>query len=645
MARARSGRAAAGAACVLAVVAAAAMLGLDGRSDGVRAAEAKAGPYRSPEDVAWSPDGTCLAVSDHTAASLVLIDAAGAKVAREVALKGEPMGVAWAADGKKVYVAELGAGTVAEVDAEGGKVVRRLPVGLRPAGVAVAAKRQLLLACNTATNDVSVVDLASGKEKTRIRASRDPFAVAVTPDERLALVTNLAPAMSAADPSVSAVVSLLDLETLGPAAEIRLPAGSTLVRQAAVSADGKWAYVAHTVGRTTLPTTQLERGWVNTNALSILDLEKRCHYATVLLDYLFEGAANPWGVALAKDGKTAWVTLSGIHQVARIDLANLHKMLVGEAPEGDAAKRSTPTVWADIKKDPKNREALVNDLAALYGPGLIVRTAVPCNGPRGIALAPDGGRLAIAGYYTGEVLLVDPATCKVAGKVALGPVREPDPVRRGEIVFNDATQCFQHWLSCATCHPDDARTDGMNWDLLNDGIGNPKNTKSLLLADKTPPMMAHGVREDMAMASLSGFRFILFREPEKADVEAVKAYLVSLTPAESPYLVKGKLSARAKKGKAVFESSKTACASCHEGALFTNLKVYDVGTRGPLDSRAEFDTPTLIELWRTAPYLHHGEATTLQEVFTKFNSKDQHGKTSHLSKQELDDLVEYLLSL
>lgn len=36
---------------------------------------------------------------------------------------------------------------------------------------------------------------------------------------------------------------------------------------------------------------------------------------------------------------------------------------------------------------------------------------------------------------------------------------------------------------------------------------------------------------------------------------------------------------------------------------------------------------------------------TLQEAFTKFNLKDEHGKTSQLSKEELDDLVEYLLSL
>jgi cytochrome c peroxidase len=58
-----------------------------------------------------------------------------------------------------------------------------------------------------------------------------------------------------------------------------------------------------------------------------------------------------------------------------------------------------------------------------------------------------------------------------------------------------------------------------------------------------------------------------------------------------------------------------------------------------------FDTPTLVELWRTAPYLHDGSATTMREVLTTRNPGDQHGKTSALSAQELDDLCAYLLSL
>lgn len=88
------------------------------------------------------------------------------------------------------------------------------------------------------------------------------------------------------------------------------------------------------------------------------------------------------------------------------------------------------------------------------------------------------------------------------------------------------------------------------------------------------------------------------------------------------------------------------CATCHPPGLFTDLKPYDAGTRGLSDKPADqFDTPTLVECWRTAPYLHDGSAATLREVLTTRNPEDRHGKTSHLTPPQLDDLVEYILSL
>ncbi|MBM4017978.1 MAG: hypothetical protein FJ288_06550 [Planctomycetes bacterium] len=604
--------------------------------------------WRSPQEVRFSPDGRFLAVCDGPAGTLTIIDAAAGQVAREVRLDGKPAGVAWSPDGKKVYVAEFGAGTVAEVDAAGAKVLRRMAVGPRPVGVALAPRRQLLIACGGVTNDVSVVDLASGKEKGRVRTPREPYFAAVVPDESLAVVGNLLPLGSAADPQTSACVSLIDLAAMKPVADIRLPGGSTAARGIAISPDGKWAYIVHTVGRTTLPTTQLERGWVNTNAFSIIDLGAKAVEATLLLDRLSEGAADPWGAVLSKDAGTLWVSLAGVHQVARVDLGGLHALLKGEAPPSAAGApaRYLPDTWAEIKKDPARKKFLVNDLAALYAAGLLARTPVDGKGPRGIDLAPDGSRLAVAMYFSGTVLLADPQTGKVTAKVRLGPDGEDNIARRGQRIFHDANYCFQHWLSCATCHPEDGRADGLNWDLLNDGLGNPKNARSLVWSHRTPPTMSHGVRATMEVAVVAGFRHIQFYEPEADELQAVQAYLRTLEPLPSPYLeAKGELSEAAKRGRKVFESPGTGCSTCHPAPLFTDLAIYNVGTRRPLDQGDEFDTPTLVELYRTGPYLHNGEAVTLEELFTKFNEKGAHGTTKDLSKQELADLVAYLLSL
>jgi len=57
------------------------------------------------------------------------------------------------------------------------------------------------------------------------------------------------------------------------------------------------------------------------------------------------------------------------------------------------------------------------------------------------------------------------------------------------------------------------------------------------------------------------------------------------------------------------------------------------------------DTPTLKGVWETGPYLHDGSAPTVMEVLTAANAGDRHGKTSHLSVLEKDNLAAFLLQL
>lgn len=607
-------------------------------------------PFRSAQDAAWTDCGKKLVVTDHTAECLAVFDAKG-KLLKEIKLKGKPWSVVFS-KAPTCYVAEYDAGTVAEVSIKEGKVVRRIKVGPKPTCLAVAKKANLLLVANYGLKCVSVIDLASGKEKARIPTPAAPQGIAVTPDESLALVANLSPAGDATSASQAACVSVIDLKALKKKPDITLTPGSINLRDIVVSPDGKWAYTAHALGRFTLPTTQLDRGWVNTNAVSIIDVASGKLYASVLLDRLMEGAADPWGLDISPDGKTLYIALSGVHQVARLDLESLHLLCEGkDIPADKPAPGNTPrhlsALWAEIKKDPAHRTMLANDLAALYGAGLLVRTPIKANGPRGLALSPDGKTLATACYYGGKAVMTCATTDKQTAVAELPNQPEMTAVRRGEMVFHDGTQSFQHWLSCSTCHPDGARSDGLNWDLLNDGIGNPKNSRSLLLSPKTPPAMSLGVRSDFAVASAAGFRFILFREPQSDELDAVKDYIASLTPEKSPYrTAEGKLTAKAAKGKTIFESKQAGCSRCHPGPLFTDLKMYDVGTRGELDrDMSSFDTPTLIEMWRTAPYLHDGSAPTLRDVLIDRNKGDKHGKTSHLKPDEIDALIEYLNSL
>jgi cytochrome c peroxidase len=263
-------------------------------------------------------------------------------------------------------------------------------------------------------------------------------------------------------------------------------------------------------------------------------------------------------------------------------------------------------------------------------------------GPRSVTLT--GSTAWVGNYFTDTVSAINLAAPRPrAESIPLGPAPEMTVVRKGEFFFNDATICFQGWQSCASCHSSDARVDGLNWDNLNDGIGNPKNVKSLLQAHQTPPSMWLGVRSNAYHGVRMGIRNSLFTVQPESTAVAIDEYLKSLTPMPSPFLIQGKLSPAAERGKKIFLDERTECSSCHRGPYYTDMKFHHVGTIGKFDNPTNrFDTPTLIEIWRTGPYLHDGRAATLREVF---DDKDEHGMVSHLTPQEMDDLLEFLLSL
>ena len=69
--------------------------------------------------------------------------------------------------------------------------------------------------------------------------------------------------------------------------------------------------------------------------------------------------------------------------------------------------------------------------------------------------------------------------------------------------------------------------------------------------------------------------------------------------------------------------------------------------RNPDTSRqqGDFDTPHLTNIYDSAPYLHDGTAYSLEEIWTRFNTYDKHGVTNDLTKDQLNQLIEYLKTL
>lgn len=596
-------------------------------------------PALSPSALAASADGKTLYLAEATAARVAFFDTTTRTITGGVAVPGVPLGLALAGDGSRLFVTcAAPESTVCVIDPVKSEVVAKIATGHTTVAPVLSPDGRTLFVCNRFNNEVAFLDVGQGEVTRRVRVPREPISAVITPDGRFLFVANHLQAGRSDAEFVAASISVIEVAAGEVRREIALPNGSTLVRDLRLSPDGRHAVVAHQLSRFQLPTTQLERGWVNTSAITLIDVAKAERINTVLLDNIDAGAANPWGVAWSADGKTLCVTHAGTHELSVIDFpALLAKLDRFNDPE--AARK------IDALSASRTAAEVPNDLSFLVGVRTRLRWPAADRGPR--ALAITGSLVWVGNYFSDSLTLVDLAAARPAPvPIALGPVRPLSLARQGELYFNDASLCFQGWQSCSSCHSSDARVDSLNWDNLNDGIGNPKNSKSLLLGPQTPPAMWLGVRSNSYVSVRTGIRNSLFTVQPPEVALAIDAYMDSLKPIPSPLLVSGKLSPAAERGKALFASDEVGCAPCHRGEIYTDLKFHDVGTVGKYDqSTNRFDTPTLIEVWRTAPYLHDGRAASMRDVLTTCNPGDQHGTTSHLTPAQIDDLVSFVLSL
>ncbi len=578
----------------------------------------EASDYSSPIALTLSSEGSILYVAELTGESVAIIDTTTGQLTKRIPIGSRVNGLTLSADNKTLYVtAGQENGRLISINTTDGKILQNLSTGHTPTSPKITTDGRLLLVCNRYKNTVSIFRLDSNMNEVSIAVPREPIAAAITPDNRLAVVANHLQAGRSDVNHIAAVVSLIDLTTQRKLMDIGLPNGSGGLRDVCISPDGRYAYVTHLLARFQLPTTQVDRGWMNTNAFSIIDLQNRKWLTTVLLDEMDLGAANPWGIACSADGRLICVCHSGTHEVSMINRIALHKKI---------------TESTDLMK-------IANDFSFLNG--LRLRIPLSGKGPRSVVLYENKAYVGL--YFSDVVDVIDLSRTEdvIAATLSLGSKQTTSDIRRGEMIFNDGEKCFQKWQSCASCHPDGSM-DAMNWDLLNDGVGNHKNVKSLLLSYVTPPVMSSGVRADAETAVRAGMHHIQFLEFDGNDVDTIDAYLKSMKPIPSPYLVDGQLSESARRGAKLFESA--GCVRCHSGPYLTDMKSHAVGTGRGKEADLKWDTPTLINVWKTAPYMHDGRAVTIQEVLTTENPHDNRGKTSTLTGQQIYDLAEFVLS-
>jgi DNA-binding beta-propeller fold protein YncE len=298
------------------------------------------------------------------------------------------------------------------------------------------------------------------------------------------------------------------------------------------------------------------------------------------------------------------------------------------------------------------------------------------HGPTGIAVTRDGQQAFVNCRWTRSVAHIDLANIRQPRMVRSQLVtEEPWDAQRilGARLFHDTRDTRMtpnRWLSCAVCHLDGGElSDGLIWEFTtaqkpsSPALVNPKSLA--ITRGSGPPYLIQGTyrtihEEDQFIRSFLGGRGFLtsaasvegkFAEDptgKSTELDALSQFVLNLRPRPNPHLragrPRGEIAAAANRGREIFHSAESGCSQCHAGPNFTrsgtdpHLDLADVGTG------IQADIPSLNNVWETAPYLHDGRAKTLREVITTHNPDDRHGKTSHLSAQQRDDLVAFLLA-
>ncbi|MDR2169339.1 MAG: c-type cytochrome [Planctomycetaceae bacterium] len=561
--------------------------------------------------------------------SIGVIDTLQNKLVRSIPVAQSPNGIAISADDKFLYVTSGEYyGQLQIVNIDTGKIIKETRTGHTPAGVAITPDNKRIFVCNRFNNNVAEYELPSLSPLRQIKTIREPTSIIATPDGKQIFVTNSLPddlnnypEQPDKQPDAAAEITVINT-TNSETKNIRLPKGTCNVNGICITKNGEYVYLTHLISQYWNSTDKLDFGQMNINAISIINLKEYAatnnpQIKTITLDDPELGAANPY--AIAATDKQIFITIAGTDELITIDADKLQTKLQTET-----------------------KTNLASNFRFLDG--IKRRIKLSGKGARSIALA---GEKAFVGLYFSDLIqsldfqIEDEVTLS---QISFGQTAELSLDRAGEMYWNDATLCYQQWQSCASCHPD-ARMTGLNWDLLHDGADNPKNTKSLILSHQTPPTMWLGDRRHAMQCTRTGFRFIMFSTPLREPCFAIDEYTKKLKPVTSPHLHNGKLSEKAERGKKLFNDPNVGCADCHNGEYFTDLKMYDVDSKDQFADQKLFDTPTLIEVWRTAPYMHDGRYKNLKDLLKQGKHGKENGNVENLTDTQIEELVEYVLSL
>lgn len=543
---------------------------------------------RGPFEIHFTQDGSRALVTEFDENSLAVLEIPSGRVLRRFATGGEePTGVSATPDGRLAVVTNSFSGSVALIDLDGGPT-RTVPLPGMPYDVVVSPDGTLAYVSVSQLDQVAVLDLARAEVVARIPTGRRPRALDLSPDGRTLVAANL----------TEGSVSFLDTQArreLG-----RGPTTAVNLRGVALLRDPRTVYCVGQRAQNERPTETPVGIWSNQGFVTRIG-GPRTGLQNLWLDYTGRDVSDPESVVLDPEGRRAFTTFSGGHSV------NVQSL-------------------TGTENQPIQRVGLH---------------------PKGLAFTRDGKEVWVANHLGNDIAVIDPEALRVVRRIPLGPPGRKDPHLRGRFLFTTATITQGGQFSCNSCHPDGG-TDGISWKFVHvpDALGKEtdRNVRSLRggLADTTPFRWSGHDRtlEQFIREELSG----LFRGPDLPadEVASLVGYLESLRLPPNPHRnPDGSFTEAALRGRALF-AGKAGCADCHTGPKAGGQRKAWVGTT---PAGLDLDVPHLAGVYDSDPYLHHGKARTLEEIFTRHDPEGKHGNMGALTAEERKDLLDYVRQL
>jgi YVTN family beta-propeller protein len=592
--------------------------------------------YYSPFKLAPSRDGKYLYVVAEEGNALLVVDTEKNKVIKEIKVGVRPHSVVVSRDGKTAYVSNQWSDNVSVIDLEKYIVTDTLKTGGGPAGLILSADGNTLYSANSFSSDLSVIDLTSGVERNRLSTGNNPTGVQISPDGSLVLVTSRRTLGLPYGDTLRCELTVVNDKNQRIAERLDIKQ-AYMMENIAFTPSGDLAIIPLIRPKNNVPTIQVERGWMMTGGIGIVEQKPSGRIIQLLLDEPNAYYADPYDIAITPDGKKAFVSHAGVDRISVIDIDAVRKLI----SESDDRMLTAYSNYLGISSR-------------------IVLKRIPTGAnPKGMALSPDGKKLYVAEHLEDRIAVISTESLETIGNISLGGPRRITVAREGRRLLNNAGHTFQSQYSCYTCHPD-THEDGLVYNMASKDMGrNMTNTQSLRNIGDTPPYKWNGKNQSIYKQDGMRFSTVLTRNEAFSykELDAITAYIMSGVPNPPNLLCNpdGKLTEAQKRGREIFQRTHdnkgfeipvfNRCITCHPAPYFTNKKMTGVGTLAATDDSILFDVPHLNNIVFSPPYLHDGRAATLEEIWTLYGKTEEHGAVNDLTKTQLNDLIEYLKSL